>query len=324
MSIYTLFHPEVFQGRKKSKIYFEGWYFKLAVADRVLALIPGISLGQDTDERHAFIQVFSSTEQRSWYVTYPFDAFFASKKEVDITIAGNRFSTDLIKLDIDSEDLHLHGVVEQSNIHPYPVTPCSPGIMGWYAYVPFMECFHGVVSMTHSLSGAVKLNGSVLDFSKGNGYIEKDWGTSFPSAWIWMQSNCFASTETGCMLSVATIPFLGRSFTGFLGFVLIKGRLIRFGTYTKAKIIELESDDRHAHVVIKDKRYMLQFDAMLGPTAHLAAPRQGKMERGIFESIKGTILLQVVDIKDGHTIFEETGTLAGIELSEAQLEGIHR
>jgi hypothetical protein len=126
------------------------------------------------------------------------------------------------------------------------------------------------------------------------------------------------------MLSVATIPFLGRSFTGFLGFVLIKGRLIRFGTYTGAKIIELESDDRHAHVVIKNKRYMLKFDAKLGPTAHLAAPRQGKMERGIFESIKGTILLQVVDIKDDHTIFEETGTLAGIELSEAHLEGIHR
>jgi len=307
----------------KSKSYFEGWYFKLAVADRVLAIISGISLGNDTQVRHAFIQVFSSTEQKSWYVTYPFDVFSASPKKLDITIAGNRFSTDSIRLDIDSEDLQLHGVVQQRNIHPYPTTLRAPGIMGWYAYVPFMECFHGVVSMTHSLSGAVEMNGRELDFSAGNGYIEKDWGTSFPSAWIWMQSNCLASTETGCMLSVATIPFLGRSFTGFLGFVLIEGRLIRFGTYTGAKIILLETDDKHAHVVIKDKRHILEFDAELGPTSRLAAPRHGKMERGIYESIKGTIHLKVVDLKRYRTIFEESGTLAGIELSEANLKSIH-
>gem|GEM_PF-2942222 len=164
MRIHTLFHPEVFQGRMKSKSYFEGWYFKLAVADRVLAIISGISLGNDTQVRHAFIQVFSSTEQKSWYVTYPFDVFSASPKKLDITIAGNRFSTDSIRLDIDSEDLQLHGVVQQRNIHPYPTTLRAPGIMGWYAYVPFMECFHGVVSMTHSLSGAVEMNGRELDF----------------------------------------------------------------------------------------------------------------------------------------------------------------
>ncbi|MCK7537696.1 MAG: tocopherol cyclase family protein [Marinilabiliales bacterium] len=31
----------------------------------------------------------------------------------------------------------------------------------------------------------------MADFSGGRGYIEKDWGHSFPSAYVWMQSNHF-------------------------------------------------------------------------------------------------------------------------------------
>lgn len=28
-----------------------------------------------------------------------------------------------------------------------------------------------------------------MDFSGGRGYIEKDWGQSFPAAWVWLQIN---------------------------------------------------------------------------------------------------------------------------------------
>ena len=40
---------------------------------------------------------------------------------------------------------------------PWPVTLRSPGIMGWYAWVPVMETYHGVVSFGHDLAGSLSL-----------------------------------------------------------------------------------------------------------------------------------------------------------------------
>ena len=184
MSLYTLFHPPLFQGRDEKKNYFEGWYFKMAKQDEVIALIPGIAMGKD---RHSFIQVISSKEGRSWYVRFPYEAFKAEKKEFSVTIGNNHFSIDGIRVDLEFEDLRLKAEVQNHKPTPFPVTVASPGIMGWFAYIPFMECFHGVVSTHHSLQGSVELNGRATDYTGGTGYIEKDWGASFPSAWIWMQ-----------------------------------------------------------------------------------------------------------------------------------------
>ena len=318
MSIHALFHPPIFQGRGKKKNYFEGWYFKMAKQDEVIALIPGIAMGSD---RHSFIQVISSREGRSWYVRFPYEAFKAERKVFSVSIGNNHFSLDGISIDLQFEDLSLKAEVKNLYPTPFPVTLQAPGIMGWYAYVPFMECFHGVVSIHHSLEGSISLNGKKTDFTGGTGYIEKDWGSSFPSAWIWMQANCFPSDKVACMLSVAKIPFLGRTFQGFLGFLKIEDKLIRFGTYTRAKIVKLEQDSKHATIIIRQKKYLITFVATLGPASHLSAPRQGNMERTILESVIGTVEVTLRK-KDGTLLFQETGNMAGIELSEAaELQG---
>jgi hypothetical protein len=320
MSLHSLYHPEIFQGRHKKKNYFEGWYFKMAIPSKeleVLSVIPGVAFGATEQDRHSFIQVISSRENRSWNIQFPYEAFKADKHNLIVEIAGNRFTPEEITLNLDKEDLTLTGTIKNLGINAFPVTFPSPGIMGWYAYVPFMECFHGVVSTHHTLSGSLKLNGVETDFTGGTGYMEKDWGTSFPESWIWMQSNCFPSKNVSCMLSVAKIPFLGKIFPGFLGFVQIGTELIRFGTYTGAKISRLENNETHAFIQIQTKKQQIEFLAELGPASKLVAPRQGKMERTLLESIMGTITISIKD-KDNTLLFEETGTMAGIELSEAK------
>jgi len=68
--------------------------------------------------------------------------------------------------------------------------------MGWYSYIPFMECKHGIVSVNHKISGTLRIDNELIDLNEGKGYIEKDWGTSFPEAWIWIQSNNFNNPDT--------------------------------------------------------------------------------------------------------------------------------
>jgi len=107
--------------------------------------------------------------------------------------------------------------------------------MGPYTFAPFMECNHGIVSMDHGISGSLVINGEEIDFTGGRGYIEKDWGHSFPSAYIWMQSNHFAANGISFKASVARIPWLTGNFTGFISGLMIDGRLYPFHRVRRIK-----------------------------------------------------------------------------------------
>ncbi|QII81181.1 hypothetical protein G7057_00970 [Jeotgalibaca arthritidis] len=43
--------------------------------------------------------------------------------------------------------------------------------------------------------------------STGKGYIEKDWGRSFPKNYIWIQSNHFNDNQRSLFFSYAHIPY---------------------------------------------------------------------------------------------------------------------
>jgi hypothetical protein len=76
-----------------------------------------------------------------------------------------------------------------------------------------MECYHGVLSFDHKISGSLTINEIEVNFDDGKGYLEKDWGTSIPSSWIWMQTNQFQGDVASLFGSVAKIPRLKNYFT---------------------------------------------------------------------------------------------------------------
>ncbi|MDD4729847.1 MAG: tocopherol cyclase family protein, partial [Dysgonamonadaceae bacterium] len=144
-------------------------------------------------------------------------------------------------------------------------------------------------------------------------YIEKDWGKSMPSSWVWLQSNNFNSDKTSFMLSVANIPWLGRSFTGFLGFFLHNGTVQRFGTYTNANLVMEASISDTIIIIISDKKFNYHIEAYRTQSGLLKAPVKGSMDRRIAESIDATLKLIVTD-KKTNIIFEENTSIAGLEI----------
>ncbi|MBI1193160.1 MAG: hypothetical protein GC205_08295 [Bacteroidetes bacterium] len=185
-------YPERFQGWGKTRRYFEGWYFKLVSPDEgtALAVIPGIAFDEN-GEGHSFVQVLDGRRNTAAYHRFPVEAFQPSKDQFALQLGQNSFSRTAMQLDLPD----LKGAIQLSQSVPWPVRPFSPGIMGWYAFVPFMECYHGIVSMDSVLQGNLTLQGKDVPFDGGRGYLEKDWGRSFPSSWIWMQSNHFSQNR---------------------------------------------------------------------------------------------------------------------------------
>ena len=314
-----LWHPERFQGSISSRNYFEGWYYKLvdAAEHHRLAVIPGVSIGENREQSHAFVQVFNGTTGDFTYFTYDVDDFSASRDAFMVSIADNVFSAREMRLDIDRQDRHIRGALEFENSVPLPSRFFSPGIMGWYTFVPFMECKHGVVSMNHRIVGMLNVDGEDISFDDGRGYIEKDYGHSFPRAYIWMQSNHFDG-DVSFMLSVARIPWLWTEFTGFLGALLFDGKIHRFATYTGARISQFAKQEDGVSLSIVDKRYRLDIAAKSDRAISLKSPLQGNMTGRIQESLTGTLHLALYEHHgDGdNLVLEGTGRQAGIEIMD--------
>jgi tocopherol cyclase len=313
--VYLTLHPSMYHGHGKRPPYFEGWYYKIVSADGFhrFAIIPGIILGENS---HAFIQVLDGASLTSVYHTFPLNDFYASDKKFGVHIAGNTFDMDGFSLGLDTIAGRASGRVRIIDPQPWPVTLVSPGIMGWYAWVPSMECYHGVLSFYHTLEGSLRINGKVVDFTGGKGYMEKDWGQSFPDAYVWFQTNHFTLPKVCLTASVAIIPWRKSAFPGFIVGFWMDGKLYRFATYTGASLEKLTIDDQQVCVVISDYKYRLEMTASGAETGLLKGPTKLDMGKRIDESMNSIVSIRFSTLTK-NVIFEGTGRHAGLEVFEA-------
>lgn len=310
----SFFSPEQFQGWNKKKRYFEGWYYKIVDPGEqyAFAIIPGISL-DDKGKKHAFIQALDGKKLHSEYHRFKFSDFRPEPGRLEIRIGNNVFTEQGMELNLPG----MQGSLRFTNNVPWPKPFYSPGIMGPYAFAPFMECYHGIVSMDHMIDGSLTIESQKISFKHGRGYIEKDWGRSFPSAYFWMQSNHFSTPGISVKASVAKIPWLGSSFTGFICGVWLQNRLIRFTTYNRTELLRSFADKEKVELVMQNKKYKISITASRDHATALASPILGHMEGRIEESMRAALNVQLTDIKTKEVIFEDTGKNAGLEVAGA-------
>ena len=299
-----LYRPEFFQGDRRLKRpsrYFEGWYFKFAFDGDPFALIPGVSLA--ADDAHGFIQLIGGSADSSRYHRFELGEFSYNRNDFEIVLGDNRFTLDRIEVRLDGFDvlLDIGGAVR------WPSSLLSPSSMGWYSFMRFMECYHGIIVLDADIKG--KVNGRFR--SAGRFYLEKDWGISFPKAWIWMQTNSF-STRASLTCSVARVPFRGTEFTGFIIGLYVEGKLYSFTTYNGAKLVEIEYDEDSVGITVRRNELVLAIRARREAGAQLASPVQGEMSGRIEETLGSEVS---VDLSlGGRRLFADRGKHAGLEV----------
>ena len=152
----------------------------------------------------------------------------------------------------------------------------------------------------------------MIDFNQGKGYIEKDWGKSFPRAYVWLQTNHFKNPSTSFMFSYADIPFARRYFKGLIVNLVIDQKEYRFATYNGAKVMLEDIHKNLVHYQIKKGRYKLDINAHSLVETSLASPKNGEMINQIKEGLSGEINLILYE--HGQIIYEDKGVHAGIEI----------
>ena len=153
----------------------------------------------------------------------------------------------------------------------------------------------------------VACNNKEIKINNGIGYIEKDYGSSFPKTYLWIQCNDFQNEKASIMVSIADIPLLGYEFKGCIAAILYKGKEYRMATYNGVKIIDYNKKG----LTIKRGRYKLHIDIEDNNAKKLLAPNKGEMERVIYEAIacSGRFRFHkkdklIFDLKSNNTSFE--------------------
>lgn len=303
-----------YKGTNKKSRYFEGWYYKFVSKDKhhTIALIPGISI--QNENPHAFIQAIHQHhgDIKTQYFTYDIRDFSYDKKHFTLGIEDNKFSLKSVITNLQSDNLNVITNIEISHLTAIQTSRLSPSIMGFFHYFPKMECKHDIVSMNHTLEGYVYWNKLKIDFSGGKGYIEKDFGKSFPESYVWIQSNHFLNPKNAFMFSYAKIPFLNFKFNGLIANLIVGGEEFRFATYNRSKIDILVQKDNHFKAEIKKGHYKLLIDARNQGTVELASPKNGHMSERIKEGLSGQVHLMFY--YKNHLILDDTGARAGVEI----------
>lgn len=293
-----------YHGKNKKKHYFEGWYLKHVKNGYSIAFIPAVHI-DGNGRKTASMQII--TNDQTYHIDIGEGQFFAAKNRFFVKTDNTKISEKGMIINIRTEDVTVTGRIKY-----HKFTPLNYNIMGPFALVPFMQCNHGVLSMYHTITGKVKINGKVYDFNDGYGYIEKDYGCSFPETYFWTQCCFLDYRPCSVMLSVADIPFPGKAFTGCIGVVLYRGREYRFATYLGVKIIKYTKEE----VILEQKNICLRVNVsheIEWNTSHsLKAPDKGNMTRTIQECIAGSVRYRFYI--DGRMCFDKVSNKASIEI----------
>ncbi len=310
-------YPEVYMKRAYHNNYFEGWYYKQIDASKnhLISFIPSVSFSKEGNA--SYLQVIYQNYQQliTDIKKYPLSAFRASKQSLNVELAESSFSADGFQIDFSGSNLEIKGQLGFSNLSRLEYSLINPNIMGFFSYLPFMQCNHAVISMRHQLSGHLWINGEEIDFTNGTGYLEKDWGTSFPKTYLWLQCNNFNQSDSSLFFSSADIPFLFTNFRGFICNFVCEQKQYRFATYN-GSTLKLEIEDKKVFIKLANRQYQLIISAHSAEAKKLLAPLNGLMVNQIKEALKADIELELRDKKSNKLIYKDDSSYAAMEIVE--------
>lgn len=267
--------------------YFEGYYFKFINERKELVIvIAGISISKN--EKYSFIQIASNQEKTGDFHKFSLTEFKSSKNDFSFSIGKNIFSKEKIILDLENIKVKL----QLRNAFNWNRSFLNPNIMGILSFVPNVECKHDIITVKAEVNGSVELQNKIIEFNKSTGYIEKNWGYSFPKKYIWLHANQFNNTELSVQFAMAKPKWYFFRPRVYIGYVM-NGKLIHFGSH-KLSIAKIKLKKNQLIIKINKLSHKIIIKVKNKTPIHLKSPKEGRLENEILEYIDSDIELFVL------------------------------
>lgn len=276
----------VFRKKDSKQPYFEGYYFKFINKQKeIVILIAGISISKS--EKYSFIQVASNYSEKVSLFKFPLSELAAAEDHFEFRIGKNLFSQNRISFDLGD----INGEITLTNNVNWKRSFLNPNIMGFLSFIPRVECKHDVITINTEVQGEINLPEHNVQFDKGDGYIEKNWGSSFPKKYMWLHANQFKNKELSLQFAIAKPKWFFLRPQVYIGYVM-NGKIIHFATH-RLCLVKIQDHKSHTLVKIQKLRRTILIKIKNESPVSLIGPKKGGLNNSIHEYLKSDIELIV-------------------------------
>jgi hypothetical protein len=153
--------------------------------------------------------------------------------------------------------------------------------MGYSYFVPGLPCYHSVVNTAHLVSGVVQVRDSRYELDHELGYLEKNWGSSFPDRYFWLHAVDRTDSQVSILFSQAEIQWLGRRFIRHVGHIRLYGWLIDIRDLIDLRIEIFNPDAGGLILRLMSRSIQLEIRITQGRRILFKGPRDGQLSRDI-------------------------------------------
>lgn len=280
----------VFRKRDSTQPYFEGYYFKFINDQKeIVILIAGISIS--TTEKFSFIQIASNYNEEVELYKFPLSELKPSADSFYFKIGDNEFGPDRIVINIGQ----INADIQLTNSIHWKRSFLRPNIMGFLSFVPKVECKHDVITIKTDVSGYINLEKQKIVFEHGDGYIEKNWGSSFPKEYMWLHANQFKNKELSLQFAIAKPKWIFARPKVHIGYVMLDNP-IHFGSH-RLSTVKVRAKNDSISITIKTSKHIIHVIVNNRAPVNLMGPKKGQLQNEIAEYLNSEIELILIKRK---------------------------
>jgi hypothetical protein len=145
----------------------------------------------------------------------------------------------------------------------------------------------------HHVSGEIQTTHQHFLLEHESGYMEKNWGTSFPKRYCWLQAIDPNDSKTSLMFSQAEIQWIGRTFIRHVGHLRFNGQQIDLRELRKCTISNSILDETNHSIQLSGKNIKLEIHISFQEKVIFKGPTDGNMSRDIIHHTDAQIDVQL-------------------------------
>lgn len=299
--------PSNLQGNFDRNKYFEGWFHKIYSTKYKASfiLIYGYATGNSTN-KFGFIQVHIPNQQTLMMYFNKNEILCDSNQHV-IRMGAHVLTTH--KIDINTNEIGIQ--LDLTNNQPIRTFKNS---MGYNYVIPNLPCYHAILNKSHTISGEIRAGDTSFVMDKDMGYLEKNWGTSFPDNYIWLHAVDPTNTEVNLLFSQAEIKWMGSTFLRHLGYLNFENECIDFRQFKNSEVSSSFGSYEKQLIRFSSKLIELEISIVLGGQVLFKGPEDGALRRDIIHYTDAFIEVKLKRNAET-TVFRLVGNYENVQIT---------
>jgi tocopherol cyclase len=268
------YKPNSIRGTFERNKFFEGWFQKVySKAHKAsFILIYGYAT-HNSDDAFGFLQILIPN-QTPEIVYFPKNEVSCDIEQHIFRMGKNLLTTELIRIETNGLSIKLN----LKNTDPFRTFKNS---MGYTYFIPNLPCYHSVLNSAQSVSGEIKHQGKCYTLDHEMGYLEKNWGTTFPESYFWVHAIDPNNPAISLLFSRAKIVWLGKTYIKHVGYLRFDGQQIELRALKNVTVSNSNMSPENRIVQIRSASAQLDLALEFGREVLFKGPKDGALSRMI-------------------------------------------